>query len=123
MQSCKHWFEIPGSAWEREREREPSTSVLTLSAAEYALIVVTGDKRSVIATSAVDGMADALRGRIASMEAILLALCRRLGREHVRSAVKPLVAVKDRKDKMVQVCFSDGNSDPEGALTVLLQRT
>jgi hypothetical protein len=94
----------------------PSTSVLTLSAAEYALIVVTGDKRSVIATSAVDGMADALRGRIASMEAILLALCRRLGREHVRSAVKPLVAVKDRKDKMVQVCFSDGNSDPDGAL-------
>jgi hypothetical protein len=61
-------------------------------------------------------MADALRGRIASMEAILLALCRRLGREHVRSAVKPLVAVKDRKDKMVQVCFSDGNSDPDGAL-------
>ena len=30
--------------------------------------------------------------------------------------MKPLVAVEDRKDKMMRVCFSDGNPDPESAL-------
>jgi hypothetical protein len=95
---------------------DPGEAQLFASAAEHALVVVTGDKRSVIAASKVQGMADALRGRVASMEAVLLGLCRRLGRDHVRNALKPLVAVEDRTDKMVQVCFSDGNPDPEGAL-------
>ena len=50
------------------------------------------------------------------MEAVLLGLCRRLGPKNVRSALNPLVTIDDRKDKMVRVCFSDGNPDPEGAL-------
>jgi hypothetical protein len=95
---------------------DPGEAQLFASAAEHRLIVVTGDKRSVIAASKVDGMVEALAGRVASMEALLLGLCRRLGREHVRSALKPLVTIEDRKEKMVRVCFSDGNSDPEGAL-------
>lgn len=95
---------------------DPGEAQLFATAAEHQLIVVTGDKRSVIAASKVDGMADALAGRVASLEAVLLGLCQRLGREHLRTAVKPLVAVEDRRDKMVQVCFSDGNPDPEGAL-------
>lgn len=95
---------------------DPGEAQLFASAAEHKLIVVTGDKRSVIAASKVDGMAEALRDRVASMEAVLLALCRRLGPDVVRNAVKPLVAIEDRRDKMIQVCFSDGNSDPEGAL-------
>ena len=95
---------------------DPGEAQLFASVAEHELIVVTGDKRSVLAASKVDGMVDALNGRVASMEAVLLRLCRRLGREHVRNAVKPLVAIEDRKDKMVRVCFSEGNPDPEGAL-------
>ena len=95
---------------------DPGEAQLFASAAEHELILVTGDKRSVLAASKVDGMADALNGRVASMEAVLLGLCRRLGREHVRNAVKPLIAVEDRKDKLVRVCFSEGNPDPEGAL-------
>lgn len=95
---------------------DPGEAQLFASAVEHELIVVTGDKRSVIAASTVDGMADALGGRVASMEAVLLGFCQRLGREHVRNAVKPLVAVEDRKDKMMRVCFSDGNPDPESAL-------
>jgi len=95
---------------------DPGEAQLFASAVEHELIVVTGDKRSVIAASKVDGMADALGGRVASIEAVLLASCQRLGREHVRNAVKPLVAVEDRKDKMMRVCFSDGNPDPASAL-------
>ena len=95
---------------------DPGEAQLFASAAEHQLIVVTGDKRSVIAASKIDGMAVALDGRIASMEAVLMGLCRRLGRDVVRNSVKTLVAAEDRKDKMVRVCFSDGNSDPEAAL-------
>src|SRR5262249_11197165 len=95
---------------------DPGEAQLFATAAEHALIVVTGDKRSVIAASKVEGMADALAGRVASMEAVLLGLCRRLGHEHVRSDLRPLVSVDVRKDKMVSVCFSDGNSEPETAL-------
>lgn len=95
---------------------DPGEAQLFASAVEHELVVVTGDKRSVIAASKVDGMADALSGRVAPMETVLLGFCQRLGREHVRNAVKPLVAVEDRKDKMMRVCFSDGNPDPESAL-------
>lgn len=95
---------------------DPGEAQLFACAAEHSLIVVTGDKRSVIALSKVEGIRDVLRGRIASMESVLLALCRRHGREHVRSALKPLVTIDDRKDKMLRVCFSDGNPDPESAL-------
>jgi hypothetical protein len=95
---------------------DPGEAQLFASAAEHQLIVVTGDKRSVIAASKIVGMAEALHGRVASMEAVLMGLCRTLGRDFVRDAVKPLVAVEDRKDKMVRVCFSGGNPDPEGAL-------
>lgn len=95
---------------------DPGEALLFASAAEHGLIVVTGDKRSVIAAAKVEGMAEALDRRVASMEAVLLGLCRQLGRENVRNAVRPLVAIEDRKDKMVRVCFSDGNPDPESAL-------
>lgn len=95
---------------------DPGEAQLFASAAEHGLVVVTGDKRSVIAAAKVDGMSDALGGRVASMDAVLLALCRQLGRDHVRHALKPLVAVEHGMDKMVRVCFSDGNPDPESAL-------
>ena len=83
---------------------DPGEAQLFASAAEHRLYVVTGDKRSVIAAAKVEGMADALNGRVASMEAVLLALCHKLGRDNLRNAVRPLVAIEDRKDKMVRVC-------------------
>lgn len=95
---------------------DPGEAQLFACAAEHALLVVTGDKRSVIAASKVEGMAEALGGRIAPLESVLLALCRRHGPERVRTAVRPLVTVEDRKDKMVRICFSDGNPTPEDAL-------
>ena len=70
---------------------------LFASAAEHGLLIVTGDKRSVIAMSQLDAFPAALSGRIISMEAALLALCGRLGAEPVRAALAPLVAVKDKE--------------------------
>ena len=95
---------------------DPGEAQLFASAAEHGLVVVTGDKRSVIAASKIDGTAEPLARRVACMEAVLVGLCRRLGAKRVRSALGPLVAVEDRQDKLVRVCFSDGNTDPVGAL-------
>lgn len=57
-------------------------------------------------------MAEALAGRISVLEAVLLALCERLGPEEVRRRIAPIAAL----DKMVEVCFSTGTSDPREGL-------
>jgi len=95
---------------------DPGEAQLFSSAAEYGLVVVSGDKRSVIAMAQVEGFPAALASKVVSMEAALLALCERLGPEQVRSAVSPLVAIQDKKEKTVGVCFSAGNLEPVAAL-------
>jgi len=80
--------------------------------AEAGLLVMTGDKRSLRALKDIADFADALAGRIVVLEAILIALCDRLGPEDVRQRAQVLVA----SDKMVQICFSTGNSDPRDGL-------
>jgi hypothetical protein len=95
---------------------DPGEAQLFASAAEHQLYVVTGDKRAVVAAAKVEGMADALGGRVAPMEAVLLSFCQLLGRDRVREAVRPLITTEDRKEKMLRVCFSEGNPDPESAL-------
>jgi hypothetical protein len=65
---------------------------LLASAAEHSLLIVTGDKRALIAVAAISGFAEALAGRIVTVEAALLSLCIRLGDDVVRTAVDPLIA-------------------------------
>ncbi len=91
---------------------DPGEAQVFAAGAEFGLIVVSGDKRALRAMTDVEGLADALSGRIVMMEAILLALCDQLGTEEVRRRITPLAA----SDKMVQVCFSTGNPDPREAL-------
>jgi hypothetical protein len=91
---------------------DPGEAQIFAIAAEKGLIVVSGDKRALGALGEVPGFADALAGRIVVVEALLLALCDRLGPEEVRKRVQALMAA----DKVVRVCFSAGNSDPQGAL-------
>ena len=91
---------------------DPGEAQLFAAAAEAGLVVVSGDKRALRALKNVPGFAGALAGRIVVLEAILLALCRELGPDEVRRRVRPLLA----SDKMVQVCFSTGNPDPNEAL-------
>lgn len=82
------------------------------AAAEYSLLAMTGDKRALRALKHVEGFPSALAGCIVVLEAVLLALCDRLGEETLRERTAPLAAA----DNMVQVCFSSGNPNPREAL-------
>jgi len=90
----------------------PGEAQLFAVAAQAGVIVITGDKRSLLALKDIDGYPEALAGRIVVLEAILLALCNRLGHEEVRRRLSSLTG----KDRILQVCFSVGNSDPRSAL-------
>lgn len=80
--------------------------------AETGALVMTGDKRALRALKNIADFPDALAGRIVALEAILIALCDRLGPENVRQRVQVLAP----SDRMVQSCFSTGNSDPRDGL-------
>ena len=82
------------------------------NAAEHSVPILTGDKRALQALAKVSGFADALAGRIVTLEGVLLALCNEFGDGHVRAAVQPLLPI----DKTVQVCFSSGNPSPRVGL-------
>lgn len=91
---------------------DPGEALLLATGAESGLPVVTNDKRALRALRSVAGFSAALSGRIVVLEAILIALCRRLGTAEVRRRIQPMTAA----DQMVQVCFSPENRDPEVAL-------
>jgi hypothetical protein len=91
---------------------DPGEVQLLACAAESSLMLVTGDKRALIAVAAVDGFSDALAGRIVTLEAALLSLCEHLGDDRVRAAVAPLLA----KDHTLRICFSPTNANPREAL-------
>ena len=80
--------------------------------ADTGRLVMTGDKRALIALSDVADFPEAMTGRIVVMEAILIALCDRFGREEIRRRTQVLAA----SDKMVQICFSTSNPDPRDGL-------
>lgn len=106
----------PGNTWLDKltpiQAIDPGEAQLFAAAAELGLLVVTGDKRALLALKEVPDFPDALVGRIVVLEAALLALCDRLGAETVRLRSDPLVA----HDTMVQVSFSPGNASPADAL-------
>ena len=91
---------------------DPGEAQILAAAAEFGLLVVSGDKRALGAIKVIEGLADALAGRIAVLETILLALCERLGPGEVRRRVTPLAD----QDKMIAVCFSHGTEDPREGL-------
>ncbi len=91
---------------------DPGEAQLFSLAAEKRLAVITGDKRALRALKDVPGFADALAGRIVVLEAMLIALCARLGTTVVSARVQPLVT----HDSMIRVSFSSSNPDPREAL-------
>jgi len=91
---------------------DPGEAQIFAVAAEQGQPFLSGDKRALNALKGVDDFIPALDGRVVVMEAVLLALCDRLGQEEMRQRVAPLAAV----DRMLEVCFSKGNPDPSTAL-------
>lgn len=91
---------------------DPGEAQIFAVAAEQGQLFLSGDKRALNALKGVDDFIPALDGRVVVMEAVLLALCDRIGPEEIRQRVAPLTAV----DWMVAVCFSDENQNPSDAL-------
>lgn len=91
---------------------DPGEAQILAAAAESGIIVVSGDKRALRALKNVAGFAESLTGRIATLDAILLALCDQLGADVARRRVQALMTF----DKTVAICFSAENADPRSAL-------
>lgn len=90
----------------------PGEAQLFSLAAEKRLAVITGDKRALRALKDIPEFADALAGRIVVLEAVLIALCVRLGPTVVSAQVQSLLT----HDSMIRVCFSPSSPDPRDAL-------
>lgn len=91
---------------------DPGEAILFATAADLRVPVVTGDVRSLRALKSLDRFPEALEGRIAVLEAILLALCGQIGTAKVRSRVESAPQV----DTVMRICFSPGVEEPESAL-------
>lgn len=91
---------------------DPGEAELIAAAAESDVMVLSGDKRALLALKDVAGAADVFTGRIVTLEAILLGLCDHLGAEEVRRRVGVLM----QRDRMVSICFAAANQSPEVCL-------
>ena len=87
---------------------DPGEAQLFAKAADTDLYLITGDKRSLRALKNVEGMSDALSGRIVVLESMLLELCETLGPEEMRIRIQGL----GQFDNVVGICFSEQNDDP-----------
>lgn len=91
---------------------DPGEAQLFAAAAEFGLLVISGDKRAIRALRHVPEIHAPLARRLVTLEAILLKLCERIRMEDLRRRVGPLT----RHDKAVKACFSTGNPDPRDGL-------
>ena len=91
---------------------DPGDAQILSAAAEFGLMVLSGDKRALCSIKDVEGFPSVLVARICPLEAILLALCERLGIDDLRGRVTPLTVL----DRTIAVCFSSGTSDPREGL-------
>jgi len=91
---------------------DPGEAILFSIAAQESMPVISGDVRALKALRNVDGFPEALEGRMALLEAILLALCWRLGPEQMMRRVEPV----RESDALLRVCFSPVNRSPEEGL-------
>lgn len=103
-----HWLD----AFAGNTQIDPGEAQLYALAAAQPLIVLTGDKRGLVALKDVSGAPAALSGRIAVLESALLSLCERRGLDDMRDR---MVGLLD-KDVMIGTCFSPDNPDPRDGL-------
>jgi hypothetical protein len=96
----------------RVEEIDPGEALLIALAAERSAYLISGDKRALGALKGLAELPEMLRGRIVTVEAVLLALCGRLGVDEVRSRIAPVIP----HDKTISVVFSPDNKDPRAAL-------
>ena len=91
---------------------DPGEAQLFAVSAASDSLVLTGDKRALTSLKQIPDTSNVLSGRVVVFEAILLALCDLLGSELVRQRIQRVLSL----DKVVQVCFSTGNQNPQRGL-------
>lgn len=91
---------------------DPGEALIFAAAAEAEAMVVSGDKRALLALKELEAYQKILEGRIVVIEGILLRLCHELGTRMVRRRVAPLMT----QDTVIRMCFSSQGSDPEEGL-------
>lgn len=82
---------------------DPGEALLFAAVADSDNLLLSGDKRALRAVKEVPGLADRLRGRIVTLEAVVLALCAKLGDDHLRCLAKPSLSL----DSVIRFAFSD----------------
>ncbi len=109
-------LQLPSLAWLEPLsvidDVDPGEAQLFAAAAEFNLMVLSGDKRALRAIANMRGLHERLAGSVCVVEANLLALCERLDPRELRERIAPLIAI----DKMVEACFSSGSADPREGL-------
>ena len=91
---------------------DPGEVQIFATAAEKRLFVLTGDKRALLALKDVPMLPAELSRRIATLEAVLLALCHQLGASILHRRLAPLAAY----DTMTRICLSSGEAELCSAL-------
>jgi hypothetical protein len=81
---------------------------LLAAVADLGDLLLTGDKRALVAVGQLPNFPPLLAGKIATMEAVLISLCSKLGGDAVCAAVQPII----EKDQMIRACLSPGSGDP-----------
>jgi hypothetical protein len=102
----------PGDVWLEKlvpvEAIDPGEAQLFAAAAQFGIMVITGDKRALVALKNIVGFPTALEGRIVTLEAALIALCNYIGPDEVRLCIQPSM----ESDQMIKICFSNPKSDP-----------
>lgn len=102
----------PGDAWLEKLVQiesiDPGEAQLFAAAAQFEIVVMTGDKRALAALKNIAGFPTALEGRIVTLEAALIALCNHIGPDEIRHRLQPSM----ENDQMIRICFSNPRSDP-----------
>jgi hypothetical protein len=91
---------------------DPGEALLFAAAAEQQTLVITADKRALYAVKSVPGFAERLSDHVVTLEALWKGLCQAHGVNEVRQHVEPLKPL----DRVVEIAFSAGNSNPLEAL-------
>ena len=102
----------PGDAWLEKlvpiEAIDPGEAQIFAAAAQFEIMVMTGDKRALAALKNITGFPTALEGRIVTLEAVLIALCNHIGPDEIRHRLQPSM----ENDQMIRICFSNPGSDP-----------
>lgn len=99
----------------RAANMDPGEAQLAILAIEQPALLLTHDKRALSIISQEPEFRDALAGKIITVEALLLCLCRTLGTELVRTQIEPYIHL----DGMFRACFSSASDPIDGLISYI----